>query len=342
VAPSLGVFISKRSFFIIKQVDSSNVEANRLSKIGFGWRIPEFPIDEARGQKFANQILCSMEKVEEGFDSAWLSDHMIPYDWQSLDTDNLEGWTTINYLMGVFKRLSFGHIVLCNSYRNPALLAKMVSTLSLFASGRFILGIGAGWRKNEYISYGYEYPKASARIDALEEAVQIIREMWTKEVVNFQGKHYNIVGAYCSPKPIPIPPIMIGGGGEKLTLRVVASHADWWNLGIRTVDEYRHKLEVLKQHCEKVGRNFERIKKTLVGGISIAETEDEALKIARRNLFVEGEEAMRTTIIGNPEQVIQRFADFVDLGVEYFILRFLDFPSTEGIDLFVEKIMGNL
>jgi alkanesulfonate monooxygenase SsuD/methylene tetrahydromethanopterin reductase-like flavin-dependent oxidoreductase (luciferase family) len=307
-------------------------------RIGFGWRIPEFPIDGTRGSEFIAQILSSLKRVEESFDSAWLSDHMIPWaGWQSLDTDNLEAWTAINYLIGVFKRLSFGHIVLCNSYRNPALLAKMAATLSLFAPGRFILGIGAGWKRDEYLSYGYEFPEASARIEALEEAVQIIRKMWSENIVNFHGRHYNISGAYCSPKPDPIPPIMIGGGGEKLTLRVVASHADWWNLGI-TVEGYRRKLEVLKGHCEKVGRSYDAIKKTWLGCISIADTADEALRIAKNSPFT----ASETTIIGTPEQISQRLIEFVDLGVEYFIFRFLDFPKMKGIELFKEKVAEEL
>jgi len=173
-----------------------------LGRIGFGWRIPEFPIDGTRGQEFVAQILRSLERVEESFDSAWLSDHMMPWaDWQSRDTDNLEAWTTINYLIGVFKRLSFGHIVLCNSYRNPALLAKMAANLSLLAPGRFILGIGAGWLRDEYLSYGYKFLEASARIEALEEAVQIIRKMWTENVVYFRGKHFNVAGADSENEP---------------------------------------------------------------------------------------------------------------------------------------------
>jgi len=315
-------------------------------RIGFGWRIPEFPVNGTRGQGFVAQILRSLERVEESFDSAWLSDHVMPWaDWQSPDVDNLEGWTTINYLIGVFKRLSFGHIVLCNSYRNPALLAKMTANLSLFAPGRFILGIGAGWKRDEYLSYGYEFPEASDRIEALEEAVQIIRKMWTENVVYFLGKHFKVTGAHCNPKPKPIPPIMIGGGGEKLTLKVVASHADWWNCPNLTLEEYRHKLDVLKGHCERVGRNYEAIKKTWLGCIAVAETQDEALRIASNNPFVTEEprfDAMRATIIGTPEQVLQRLAEFVDLGVEYFIFRFLDFPNMKGIELFAEKVAEEL
>lgn len=270
-----------------------------------------------------------------------LGPHDTLADWQRPEIDNLEGWTTVNFLMGAFKRLSFGHIVLCNSYRNPALLAKMAATLAFLAPGRFMLGIGAGWKEDEYLSYGYEFPTAASRIEALEEGVQIIRKMWTEDVVYFNGKHYKVDGAHCNPKPNPVPPIMIGGGGEKLTLRVVASHADWWNCPNLTAEEYRHKLDVLRRHCEKVGRRYESIKKTWLGCIAIAKTEEEAYRIASRNPFVANEkrfDAMRSTIIGTPERISQRLANYVELGVEYFIFRFLDFPSAHGTELFAEKV----
>jgi len=294
-----------------------------------------------REQEFVSEILRSLEKVESNFHSAWLSDHMIPWaDWQSPGTNNLEGWTTINYLIGVFKRLTFGHIVLCNSYRNPALLAKMAANLSFFSPGRFVLGIGAGWKKDEYQSYGYEFPKASARISALQESVEIIRKMWTEDAVSFHGKYYRVDSAYCNPKPKPTPPIMIGGGGEKLTLKVVASHADWWNCPNLTLDQYKHKLSVLKGHCEKVGRDYSSIRKTWLGCVAISKTRDEASKIANNNAFTANEhEAMRAAIIGTPEEVSNTLAQFADLGVDYFILRFLDFPSTMGLNLFEREVV---
>jgi alkanesulfonate monooxygenase SsuD/methylene tetrahydromethanopterin reductase-like flavin-dependent oxidoreductase (luciferase family) len=303
-------------------------------RVGFGWRIPEFPVDGPGGQEFITQILRSLESVEGTFDSAWLSDHMIPWaDWQRPDTDNLEGWTTVNYLMGMFKRLSFGHIVLCNSYRNPALLAKMAATLGVLAPGRFILGIGAGWMKDEYLSYGYDFPEPSARIEALDEGVQIIRKMWTENKVTFHGKHFKINDAYCNPKPNPIPPIMIGGGGERLMLRVVASQADWWN-ELVPLGQYRHKLDVLRDHCKRVGRTYDSIKKTWLGCVAIAETEDKAVQIAKGSPFTAS--SYETTITGTPEQVKQKLKEFADIGVEYFILRFLDFPSLAGIGQFAK------
>ena len=306
-----------------------------IMKIGFGWRIPEFPAHGARGQEFIAEIRRSLEKVEGNFDSAWLSDHVIPWaDWQNPATDNLEGWTALNYLMGTFKRLSFGHVVLCNSFRNPALLAKMAATLSVLSSGRFILGIGAGWKRDEYISYGYDFPEASVRIEMLDEAVQIIRKMWTENEVYFRGKHYRIKGAYCNPKPNPKPPIMIGAAGERLALKVVASQADWWN-AVLPLDEYRLKLAVLKKHCKEVGRDYDSIKKTWLGCVAIAEKNDEARRIAKTTRFA----ATEPTLTGTPEQVARQLAEFVDIGVEYFILRFLDFPSHSGIELFTENVM---
>jgi alkanesulfonate monooxygenase SsuD/methylene tetrahydromethanopterin reductase-like flavin-dependent oxidoreductase (luciferase family) len=317
------------------------VERKITSKNDFGWRIPEFPVNGMRKQEFVSQILRALRKVESSFDSAWLSDHMIPWaDWQSRGTDNLEGWTTVNYLIGVFKRLTFGHIVLCNSYRNPVLLAKMIANLSSFCPGRFILGIGAGWKQDEYVSYGYVFPKPSARIGALQEAVQIIRKMWTEDVVSFHGKYYVVDHARCSPKPKPIPPIMIGGGGEKLTPKVVAEHADWWNCPNLTLDQYKHKLGVLKRYCEKAGRNYLLIRKTWLGCIAISRSQDKASEIASNNAFTANDqEAMDAAIIGTPERVSHTLTQFVDLGVDYFILRFLDFPSTTGLDLFTHEVI---
>ena len=249
-------------------------------------------------------------------------------------------------MLGLFKRFTFGHLVLCNSFRNPALLAKMVANLCYLAPQRFILGIGAGWNKSEYLGYGYEFLGALARIEALEEGVEIIRKMWTEKVVHYQGRYFNINGADRNPKPYPVPPILIGGSGEKQMFRIIASQADWWcNEPRLTVEEYAHKLEVLKYHCEKVGRSYEAIKKVWYSYIAIAKTEDEALRIADNNPFVAKDASgvfRRSTILGNPIQVKNKIDEIIDLGVEYFILRFLDFPNTAGAELFVEKVADEL
>jgi len=310
-----------------------------LGKVEFGLRIPSFPVDGSSGQAFIDQIVKFIGKVECYFDSAWVCDHFHP--WASFmpeTTPTIEGFTAISYFSGIFKRLKFGNIVLCNSYRNPALLAKMSATLQLLTGGRFILGIGAGWKEDEYIAYGYEFPPAKVRIQQLEEGVQIIKKMWTEPKATFEGKYYRIRNAICSPKPKPIPPIMIGGGGEKLTLKVAAKHADWWNLPNVSTEIFKHKLNVLESHCEKIHRNPEEIKKTLGNIVAIAETPGEARRIATESPFIKLGN-VENFIIGDPNTVVEKISKYTDLGVEHFILRFLDFPKTSGAELFAEKVI---
>jgi alkanesulfonate monooxygenase SsuD/methylene tetrahydromethanopterin reductase-like flavin-dependent oxidoreductase (luciferase family) len=322
------------------------MEVGLIMKVSFGWRIPAFPFDGSDAKSFKIQIIDALDSIERDFDSAWISDHPIPWaDWQNPRTTNLEGWTALNYFSALYDTLVFGHIVLCNSYRNPALLAKMATTLNFLTGGRFFLGIGAGWKRDEYISYGYEFPGPSMRIAQLEEAVQIIKLMWTEDTVTFRGKYYNVENAYCDPKPKPIPPIMIGGGGEKLTMKVAARYADFWNCPNLTLEQYKHKLEILKRHCKTVGRSYEEIRKTWLGCIAIAEKERDAMKIALSNPVIKNEtrfDPLKATIIGSPEQVVEKLQGFKNLGVDYFIFRFLDFPSIRGSQLFTDHVMDAL
>jgi len=302
-------------------------------------RVPSFPVDGSNGKEFVNQILGFLGELEESFDSAWVDDHFVP--WAAFVPNaapNLESFTAISYLSGEFRRLIFGNIVACNSYRNPALLAKMGATLQTLTGGRFILGIGAGWKEDEYVAYGYEFPPPKVRIQQLGEGVQIIKAMWNKGLATFKGRYYNIDEAYCHPKPDPIPPIMIGGGGEKLTLRVVARHADWWNLPNVSPQTYQHKLRVLEEHCKREGRDPSEIVKTLANIIAIAKTEEEAWNLASKSQFIQkGNE--ENYIIGNPGSVMKKLAEYTKLGVEHFILRFLDFPKTDGAKLFATEVI---
>ena len=199
-----------------------------------------------------------LDKLPEPFESVWLPDHFIPTtDAPDYSRDILECLTTTSYLMPQYSKHKFGQIVLCNNFRNPALLAKKSSTLQVLIEGRFILGIGAGWCQEEYRQYGYRFLSSRTRVKQLEEAVQIIRLMWREDGVTFHGKHYSIENAYCNPKPDPLPPIMIGGSGEKYTLKVVAKYADWWNGGLLDVETWTHKLDVLANHCDDVGRDYD-------------------------------------------------------------------------------------
>jgi len=310
--------------------------------VRFGLRIPTFPVDGSGDKEFFNQILGFLTELEGSFDSAWVDDHFVPWaTFISANAPTLESFTSISYLSGVFRRLTFGNIVLCNSYRNPALLAKMGATLQTLTGGRFILGIGAGWKEDEYIAYGYAFPPPKVRIQQLEEGVQVIRRMWTEDLVTFKGRYYHIDRAYCYPKPDPVPPIMIGGGGEKLTLRVVARHANWWNIPNASPQTYQHKLRVLEEHCKKEGRDPSGIVKTLASMVAIAKTENEARNSAYKTHFIQkGNE--ENYIIGNPDTVTEKLKEYTKLSVEHFILRFLDFPKTDGAKLFAKKVIPTL
>jgi alkanesulfonate monooxygenase SsuD/methylene tetrahydromethanopterin reductase-like flavin-dependent oxidoreductase (luciferase family) len=306
-----------------------------MNEIGFAWHMPSFPVDGSRKTVFVDQILHTLERIGDRYDSAWADDHFWPWaQWQTPETDFLECMTTISYLAALFPRMKFGSSVLCQSYRSPGLIAKMAANLQLFSGGRFLFGIGAGWMEREYLAYGIEFPKPAVRIAQLEETVQIVRLLWTETPASFEGKYYQIKNAYCEPKPEPIPPMMIGGGGEQLTLRVVAKYADWWNIPGGSLENYAHKLDVLRDHCTAIGRNYDEIKKTWSAeAISVAETEAEARRIAAASPFNNNQ------IVGTPQQVAAQLQKFVDVGCEYFIMRFLDFPSTRGIELFADEVM---
>lgn len=309
-----------------------------MAQVNFGLRIPSFPINGSLNKEFITQILKYVEKFENIFKSIWICDHFVPWvNFLSKATPTLEGFTTVSYLSGLFQELYFANIVLCNSYRNPALLAKMSATLQTLSKGRFILGIGAGWKEDEYVSYGYKFPSPKERIQQLEEAVQIIRAMWTKKIVTFKGRYYRIEEAHCYPKPEPLPPIMIGGGGEKLTLKVIARYADWWNLPNVSPKIYHRKLKILKKHCKKEHRTS-NIVKTLANIVAISQKEDEALKAAYKSQFVQkGNE--ENFIIGTPDSIINKLEEFIKLDVKYFIFRFVDFPKTDGAKLFIENVI---
>lgn len=306
-----------------------------MTQVTFGWHSPSFPVDGSSAVDFAAQVRNVIGRIENSFDSVWVDDHFMPWaPWQSNDTPYVECMTTIATLAGEFSGIRFGSSVLCQSYRNPALTAKMAANLQWWTGGRFIFGIGAGWMEDDYRTYGYEFPRPAVRIAQLEETVEIVRRLWTEPVVTYTGKYYSVGGAYCEPKPDPVPPILIGGGGEQLTLRVVAKHADWWNIPGGNLENYVHKLDVLKGHCDAVGRDYDSIVKTWAAqSIALAPTPAEAKRIAAASPFQNG------AIVGTAEQVADSLRGFVDAGVTYFFVRLIDFPNPDGIEQFAEEVV---
>ncbi len=309
-----------------------------MRELKFGWHMHSFPVDGSGGPAFVDQIHQTLQRIHPHIDSVWVDDHMMPWaTWQPNNTPYLECLTTIAYFAAAYPTLQFGASVLSQSYRNPALAAKMAANLQLLTGGRFLFGIGAGWMEPEYRAYNFDFPATAVRMAQLEEAIQIVRRLWTDAPASFEGQHYRIDNAYCEPRPDPIPPLLIGGGGEQLTLRLVAKYADWWNLPGGTAETYAHKLDVLRRHCVAVGRDYDTILKTWsADAIAVAPTEDAARLIAEASPY------NTNAIIGTPEQVAQQLQVFVDLGVEYLIVRVLDFPATAGIELFVQEVMPRL
>ena len=254
-----------------------------------------------------------IETLSEGFTSLWAEDHL---QWET--TDVFECLTSLCYLAGKYPRYKLGTLVLSQSYRNPALLAKMMSSLQSLTGQQVILGLGAGWKEDEYISYNYPFLSPKARVEQLEEAIQIICAMWTTQPASFEGKYYAIHDAYCSPQPTSTIPILIGGGGEQRTLAVVARYADWWNFNSCPLAEYRHKLDVLKQHCERIGRDPNDITLTYLGTVSTSEEPSKVQRNPNKHL-----------IAGNASEVTQELQSFAELGVKHFIFRFLELESLE-------------
>lgn len=305
-------------------------------KIEFGWHMQSFPTNGADGAAFLGDLHRTLDNLGEHFSSVWVDDHVHPWgNFVDRDVPATEAATTIAYFAARYPQFDWGSLVFCQSYRNPALLAKMAANLQWMSGGRYIFGIGAGWLEEEYDAYGWAFPRPAARIAQMDETIQIVRKLWTETPASFEGEHYSIEDAYLMPKPDPLPPIMVGGGGEQLTLRVVAREADWWNLPATGPDQYAHKLEVLRRHCETVGRNYDEIRKTVsLPVIGVAASAREAAEQVQRSPYSRGK-----GISGTPEEVAKAVLAYVNLGVDLFQVHFADFPDTEGARLFHDEVI---
>lgn len=259
-----------------------------------------------------------VEMLPQPVSTVWISDHM-----QAGDSPTVEGWTTMAYLAATFPRLRIGSLVLSQSYRNPALLAKMAATLQELSGGRLILGMGAGWQEDEYRSYGYDYPSGGTRVAQLAEAMQVIRAMWTESPAIFHGTHYRIDEAYCELRPDPAIPIMVGTNGPR-ALGVTARFADWWCWDGPWDTSYREPYERLRQHCAEIGRPFEEI--TLVSELTLWLPEDpETFEASYEHPFYPGQ--VFKSIGPTPADAIRDIEKLVDVGVQHFAVNFEDLTT---------------
>ncbi len=304
--------------------------------ISFGWIMQPAMFDtpagmDSRDIQLARDMIAANERhiaiaQEAGIDTIWVEDHM---GWG--EKAHLECFTNMAWLAGRHPGLRYGTMVCGQAFRNPAYLAKLAANMYLLTEGRFILGMGAGNNPGEHHEYGYQFLAPGQRVAQLEEAVKIVKALWTDSPATFAGKYYSIDHAYSSPRPDQPIPMMIGGMGEQKLLRLVAQYADWWCADIAPVDVFKHKNKVLLQHCAEVGRDEAEITRSISTWVSVED--DSAHAVRWDNLHI---------IAGNPDEVAQELAAYRDAGVQHFQLRFLDYPNTAGLERFISKVLPRL
>jgi alkanesulfonate monooxygenase SsuD/methylene tetrahydromethanopterin reductase-like flavin-dependent oxidoreductase (luciferase family) len=314
-----------------------------MAAIQLGWALSGRSWGTTTRDMFLHNVDEGFKLIDGHFDSVWLTDHL-QYDAGPV----LEGWTTLTYFVGLYPHLNFGHTVLSQSFRNPALLAKMGATLHYLSRERFILGIGTGWKKDEYLAYGYDFPPPKVRIEQLEEVLQIVKALWWEDQVTFHGKYYHVDNAYCEPKPVPQPVIMVGGCKPRM-LRLIARHADWWNVSwyslsktrpdnwsngsLTGIGEYREQVQESERACQEVGRDAAALRRTWFGPCICAPSEAEVQKLHAQNVRTDHGFA------GTPEQVLVQMQPFIELGVDYFMFTCPDFPDLTTLILLTNEVL---
>jgi F420-dependent oxidoreductase-like protein len=323
---------------------SKQIKETPFMALQFGISLPQGWTMELAGIQDPIEAYEAMTRVartadELGYTSAWLVDHVYTFPQPSQAT-NFECWTTTAAVARDTKRIRIGQMVSCNGYRNPALLAKMASTVDVLSHGRLNFGIGAGWNEQEYRGYGYDCPDAKTSLARLREALQVIQAMWTQEEASFEGKYYQVHGAINQPKGVQKPhiPILIGGSGEQVTLKLVAQYGDACNLR-GDLPTIQRKLAVLKQHCESVGRDYESIHCTAACFCSIGETDEQAWAKVPPELATNMGSRMNSMLIGSPDTIRKGMAALEEAGIHEVILILNDMLQLDSLRLFAKEFI---
>lgn len=310
-----------------------------------GWKLEYTGWSAGDAWQRSKAIAAQAEQL--GYDHLWVYDHVetVP---RRRPTHVFEAFTMLAALAQHTTTIRLGQMVTCIGYRNVGLLAKEAACVDVFSSGRLILGLGAGWYAREFRAYGYDYPADRDRLALLGEALEVIPSLWTDETVTFEGRHLTFDRAYCDPKPIQqLPPIWVGGGGEKVTLRLAAKHADAtnWQVGL---DQFIHKSAVLRRHCDTVGRDFDSIVRTHGPDCRIFDTEAEL----RSWLDAPGgghlwgiddhDTYVRDNLVGTVAQVTEKAQAFVDAGCRELVLWLRDYPDTSTLERFMAEVVPSL
>jgi F420-dependent oxidoreductase-like protein len=311
-----------------------------------GFQIPNFTFPGVTNDKLFDHVAMLAGTAEKAsFDSVWVMDHFYQLPSIGPRTDPmLEGYTVLAGIAARTKKIRLGTLVTGVTYRNPAFLAKVVTTLDIVSSGRAILGLGAAWNEDEHRGYGYEFPPVGERLSRLEEALRICRAMFRAETPTFEGRYYRIEGALNFPRPVQPngPPIMIGGGGEQRTLKLVAQYADMCNI-FGDAALVRHKMDVLARHCEAVGRDPSTIVKTRLGSLLIRETDAGAQRLFEQILNRPGIDKDRVRavfMVGGPDRVAEQAQKLLDAGLDGLIFNMPHLEDPEAIELAGKTLAG--
>ena len=298
-----------------------------------GWRGGDLPLEQennpVKQYEFSKCIAIAADDL--GFDSLYAYDHFIPHYKDDIEKNIFECFTLLSAIAAITGNIKIGQLVVCNSYRNPALLAKMLSTLDVISNGRAELGVGAGWYEHEYVAYGYDFPSNLIRIKQLDESLDIIKAMWTKNTSSFEGNYFKVKDAICNPKPIqyPYPTIMVGGEGEKYMLKLVAKHADQYNLFFGSPQEMKRKISLVKEHCNSIGRNNNEIEYSVALPCLIIESEDIISQTLRQ--YKRKDKTIQEYIqylvdgitVGTPEKIVKGLNEYANIGVSHFVIHFI-------------------
>ena len=302
-----------------------------------GWRMDLNGIDKNDQWQ---TILDAASKIEAlNYESIWVYDHFHTVPKPTQDP-TYECWTLMSALSQTTEKVRLGQMCTCNSYRNPSYLTKVASNIDVMSNGRLEYAIGAGWYDHEYKAYGYEYPSDGERLKMLEESLIIYKLMTTEEEPKFEGKYYSIDGAINQPKPIqkPYPPLWVCGGGEKVTLKLLAKYGDYGNWDV-DVEGFIHKSNVLKQHCENEGRDYSKIGRTLHTNVLIANNEEELkTKISKLATYTNIPEDYyyKRPLIGTKDKVFDTINQFKDAGCSYLIAYVPDVVWGDTLDILSE------
>ena len=287
------------------------------------------------GNHWDTTLAAALACEQAGLDSVWLADHfMFPdHEHPEKEVPVFDCFVALGGIAARTSRIRIGELVVGVPYRNPALLAKMLTTLDVVAHGRTIVGLGAAWHHEEFAAYGWPFPSVRERMEMLEEAVQIVDRMMTGRPSGFAGKHYHVADAYNDPRPVqqPRPPIMIGGSGEQVTLRIVAEYADFCNVG-GDPETVAHKYEVLRRHCEQVGRPYEEVTRSNDVGILIAANERELA--AKKERYGD-----KLGLVGTPEMIVDGLRRYAQVGSQYVTFHMPDAHEIEPILLLGETVV---